>query len=86
MNANKYQELANRTRWDEPGFELTPGQTMLSWNALGLAGEAGEVADMIKKGVFHQHGIDREEVRRNSATCFGMSPRFAAISVSNSAR
>ena len=37
---------------------------MLSWNALGLAGEAGEVADMIKKGVYHQHGVDREEVKK----------------------
>jgi len=35
---------------------------MLVWNALGLAGEAGEVADIIKKGVFHQHGIDREKL------------------------
>lgn len=25
-----------------------------------MAGEAGEVADSIKKMVFHQHGVDRE--------------------------
>jgi NTP pyrophosphatase (non-canonical NTP hydrolase) len=29
---------------------------MIVWNALGLAGEAGEFADSIKKMVFHRHG------------------------------
>lgn len=30
---------------------------MLVWCATGLIGEAGEVADYVKKGVFHQHGV-----------------------------
>ena len=37
---------------------------MQVWNAIGLAGEAGEVAEHIKKGVFHQHGIDREKLAK----------------------
>lgn len=64
MKANEYQELAARTLIDKPDFEITPEQVMIAWNALGLAGEAGEVADLVKKGIFHQHGIDREKMKK----------------------
>ena len=64
MNANDYQELAGRTLIDGPDFEITDDQVMLSWNALGLAGEAGEVADLIKKQVYHQHGVDPEAIKK----------------------
>ncbi len=36
---------------------------MTVWNALGLAGKAGEVAEYIKKGIFHQHGLDIEKLK-----------------------
>lgn len=62
MNANDYQQAAGRTLIDGPDAEYTDQEIMLVWNALGLAGEAGEVADIIKKGVFHQHGIDRDKL------------------------
>jgi len=58
MDANEYQELAARTLIDRPGFEISDRDIMAVWDAIGLAGEAGEVADHIKKGVFHQHGLD----------------------------
>ncbi len=44
MQADEYQRLAGRTSIEQPGFELGDKETMISWNALGLAGEAGEVA------------------------------------------
>lgn len=64
MKAKDYQAQAERTMIDQPDFEISPEQVMLSWNALGLAGEAGEVADLIKKGVFHQQGIDELKLKK----------------------
>lgn len=59
---NDYQQDAARTLIAKPDAEYTGDQIMLVWNAMGLAGEAGEVADTIKKAVFHQHGIDRDKL------------------------
>lgn len=58
--ANEYQQDAARTLIAAPDVEYAGEQIMLVWNALGLAGEAGEVVDTIKKAVFHQHGVDRD--------------------------
>jgi NTP pyrophosphatase (non-canonical NTP hydrolase) len=41
---------------EDPTSKLTLG-------ALGLAGETGEVIDMIKKRVFQGHAIDQEKLR-----------------------
>lgn len=62
MNANEYQTKAARTLIDKPDAVYTDEEIMLVWNAIGLSGESGEVADHIKKGVFHQHGIDRDKL------------------------
>lgn len=62
MNANEYQKFAGRTLIAKLDAEYTPEDIMLVWNALGLAGEAGAVANLIKKGVFHRHGVDRVKV------------------------
>lgn len=64
MTANEYQELAARTLLADPDPFLTGEETSVAWNALGLAGEAGEVAELIKKGVFHRHGVDREKLAK----------------------
>lgn len=63
MNASEYQQLAARTLIDAPGFTIPDQEIMLVWNAIGLAGEAGEVAELIKKGVFHRHGVDAEKLK-----------------------
>lgn len=62
MDAYLYQVLARRTLIDQPDAEYTGDEIMLVWNALGLAGEAGEVADTIKKAVFHRHPLNRDEL------------------------
>jgi NTP pyrophosphatase (non-canonical NTP hydrolase) len=64
MEVNEYQKLAARTLIDKPGFEISNRDIMAVWDAIGLAGEAGEVVDYIKKGVFHRHGIDLEKVEK----------------------
>ena len=61
MDAKTYQQQAARTLISEPGFEIPGNEIMIVWNAIGLAGEAGEVAENAKKGVFHRHGVDREK-------------------------
>lgn len=64
MNATEYQELAGRTLIDRPDFTITDQQLMIAWNAIGLAGEAGELAELVKKGIFHQHGIDKDKMTK----------------------
>ena len=64
MDANEYQRLAARTLIDKPDAIYTHQEIMAVWDAIGLAGEAGEVADHIKKGVFHQHGIDLPKLEK----------------------
>ena len=62
MTADEYQRAAARTLIDGPDAEYTGKEIMLVWNAIGLAGEAGEVADTVKKAVFHRHGVNRDEL------------------------
>jgi NTP pyrophosphatase (non-canonical NTP hydrolase) len=42
---------------------------MIVWNAIGLAGEAGEVAELVKKSIFHRHGIDRSKLEKEIGDC-----------------
>ena len=64
MSPTDYQILAARTLIKTPDFQITPEQVMIVWTATGLAGEAGEVSELIKKGIFHQQGIDREKMKK----------------------
>lgn len=49
MHLNEYQRLAGRTLLDEADQLPTSLEYMLMWNALGLAGEAGEVAELFSQ-------------------------------------
>jgi len=57
MNFDEYQQLALRTASKE---SLVDESTMLNAAALGLNGEAGEIADHVKKVMFHGHPLDEE--------------------------
>ncbi len=54
MTINEYQRLAMRT--------ANPECKNLSNVGLGLAGEAGECADEIKKHLHHKHPLNREKL------------------------
>lgn len=53
MNANDYQKLAMRTCPDLSGAELLVNAI------LGICGEGGEAADIMKKHLFQGHELDR---------------------------
>lgn len=55
MTLTEYQREALRTASFSDDSERT-----LMILALGVAGEAGEVADLVKKAIGHGHGVDRE--------------------------
>lgn len=63
MTPNEYQQLAKRTLKEELGFELTKEEMMMVYNAIGLGGESGEALEVIKKGIFHRHGLDRDKLK-----------------------
>ena len=62
MLSNDFQEACNRTLNSSPGFTLTDEQLMTVWTAIGIAGEAGEVSELVKHGIFHQQGINKQEL------------------------
>lgn len=53
MNLDEYQEETRRTR----------GDASLGILALGLAGETGEVVELVKKHLGHGHELDRDRLR-----------------------
>lgn len=57
MDANQYQIRAMRTKRSDQ----TPDQTLLN-AVLGLNGEAGEVADLLKKHLHHAHPLDTDKL------------------------
>ena len=57
MNVSMYVAAVNRTM----NGGLTTRDAQLNY-ALGLTGEAGEVAELIKKHVFHKHPLEKEKL------------------------
>lgn len=58
---DEYQKQALRTA---APASLASYESMLLNAALGLAGEAGELADHVKKYIFHGHPTDREYIAK----------------------
>ena len=59
MSPNQYQKAAMRTS----SKGLSVNKHLLN-GALGLAGESGEVADIVKKAMFQGHTINREHIAK----------------------
>lgn len=61
LSFTSYQEGAERTANRK---DVDTVEKRLANFALGLAGESGEVADYVKKHLFHGHALDREKVKK----------------------
>ena len=60
MTINEYQTAALRTAQTD---KLTARELLLN-SALGLCGESGEVADLLKKYHFQGHNLDLEHIAK----------------------
>lgn len=77
MTGNEYQQLAMRTNDELNTTRLTNAIfdcdtitiAQLINGVLGLTGEAGEVSDLVKKGIFHEKGIDLEHLKKELGDC-----------------
>ena len=86
MDFNDYQIHARKTANEDNNKHLR----MVNW-ALGAAGEAGEVADEIKKMYFHNHEVTKEELKKElgdvlwylSQLAFEMDIRFEEVAIRN---
>ena len=59
MDFNTFQEACKRTA----NPNLTYSQAAMNW-ALGIAGEAGEYCELIKKSEFHGKMLDKEDAKK----------------------
>ena len=62
MTFDEYQKLASRTSGNHENVVLI--------SALGLAGEAGEVCDYLKKVYGHGHELDITKLKKELGDCF----------------
>lgn len=83
MDAQEYQTHAQRMLLNEPDFEIAPRDVMVTWMALGLAGESGEVADLVKKGIFQQQGLNMDRLRKEFGdVCWYLAGMMSLLGVS----
>lgn len=64
MKPNEYQQLAMRTS----NKALSQKEHVIN-GALGLCGEAGEVADVVKKAYMQGHRLDVEHIIKELGDC-----------------
>lgn len=64
----EYQVAAVRTARRHDGSDSAFDYRLANF-ALGLAGEAGEVADALKKHLFHDKPLDRDAIKKELGDC-----------------
>lgn len=75
MTINEYQALAMRTS----NRDLSPDDRLLN-GALGLVGESGEIADLVKKNLMQGHVLDVEHVAKELGdVCWYIAETATAI-------
>ncbi len=74
MTLDEYQVLAARTLGQDRTYEQ-----QLANAALGLAGEAGEAADLIKKHLYHDTPLDTDALVKELGDCLWYIGAFATI-------
>ena len=63
MTANEYQQAALRMEGTQEELQLlSEERSRLLNGALGLCGESGDVADLVKKATFQVHALDRQKI------------------------
>lgn len=71
---DEYQEHTSRT----DGQKEAPLDKQLSMGIMGLCGEAGEVTELVKKFLFHGHGLDQGKFRKELGDVLYYLARLAA--------
>jgi NTP pyrophosphatase (non-canonical NTP hydrolase) len=66
MLMDEYQQLAERTA---NRSEVDSDFRRFANFGMGLAGEAGEVCDYLKKIVFHGHPLDKDKLKKELGDC-----------------
>jgi NTP pyrophosphatase (non-canonical NTP hydrolase) len=74
MELDEYQKLSARTL----GGDRTHEQQLAN-AALGLTGEAGEVAEVIKKHLFHARPLDTEALTKELGDCLWYIAAFGTV-------
>ena len=74
MHFDEYQQLAARTL----GRDRTHEQQLAN-AALGLTGEAGEVAEVIKKHLFHGTPLNQDALAKELGDCLWYIGAFATV-------
>lgn len=75
MTINEYQTAAMRTS----SKDILPSEHLMN-GALGLAGESGEVADIVKKVFMQGHPMDREHLAKELGdVCWYIAETATAI-------
>lgn len=74
MKLNEYQNLASRT-----GNNYGDWKAGLINYALGVTGESGEVADMIKKTIFHGHELSISDFKKELGDILWYVSQLASV-------